>query len=86
MLSPEDDSSLVLLDHLDHEEEGDGEGDHDEEQRSDGHDERADSGSLLANWKKGLFGILKNLKFNFKRTCSVFFQTIVLVFSSKIAA
>ena len=51
MLSPEDDGSLVLLDHLDHEEERHGERDHDEEQRADGHDERADARTLLANWK-----------------------------------
>ena len=45
----EDDGSLVLLHHLHHEEEGDGERDHDEEQRADGHDEGADPGTLLAN-------------------------------------
>ena len=47
--SPEDDGPLVLLHHLHHEEQGDGERDHDEEQRADGHDEGADAGSLLAN-------------------------------------
>ena len=47
--SPEDDGPLVLLHHLHHEEQGDGERDHDEEQRADGHDEGADAGTLLAN-------------------------------------
>ena len=49
---PKDDCSLVLLNHLDHEEERDGERDHYEEQRADGHDERADARALLANCRK----------------------------------
>ena len=47
---PEDDGPLVLLDHLHHEQEGEGEGDHYEQQRSNGHDEGTDTRTLLANW------------------------------------
>ena len=45
----EDDGSLVLLDHLHHEQEGEREGDHDEQERSDSHDESTDTRPLLTN-------------------------------------
>ena len=43
----EDDGSLVLLDHLDHEHQGEREGDEDEEQRSNRHDQGTDTRPFL---------------------------------------
>ena len=44
----EDDCPLVLLDHLHHEDEAEGEGGHDQHQGEDGEGHGADAGSLLA--------------------------------------
>ena len=45
---PEDDGSLVLLDHLDSVEEGEGERGDDEKEGDDSHEVTAEAGSLLA--------------------------------------
>ena len=45
---PEDDGPLVLLDHLHHEDEAEGQGGHDQHQGEDGEGHGADAGSLLA--------------------------------------
>ena len=45
----EDDGPLVLLDHLHHEEEGDGERCNDDDERDDGHEGGADSSPFLTH-------------------------------------
>ena len=46
---PEDDGPLVLLDHLNGVEEGEGERGHDQDERDDGEQEAAQPGPLLAS-------------------------------------
>ena len=47
---PEHDRPLVLLDHLDHKEEGEGEGDDDEEDGEDDQELGTDSLAVLTGW------------------------------------
>ena len=48
---PEDDGPLVLLDHLDGVEQGEGQRGHDQDERDDGEQEAAQPGALLARCK-----------------------------------